>query len=329
MVLSRVLFLNSPFALLQNGASIDRSTDLLKPSNGDALSMFLNMSLIAVKDLPKYSPVPGLEALTFIVWEVDPRPIIMLENSHLKWYESKSERKIVVLLRHMLTKKYSIEDGIVLDMGINDGYVAALAASYGYKVVGADGQPECIRRFHLAIAVNRWENVYIYKNIISNRSLSIEIPNGVCGGGTRYLNDTAPTIKTEMGISVKMPGKTVVKSETVDNLIQSERVIFFHLDVEGAEVSALQSAANALRERRIENLVWEFAPHRWRDERNQTLHAINKLMENFACLQITDLDMDDPWKNEGVRILDWGLKYAEIEIRRGIVDIWCTLATAS
>ena len=132
-----------------------------------------------------------------------------------------------------------------------------------------------------------------------------------------------------MGISVKMPGKTVVKSETVDNLIQSERVIFFHLDVEGAEVSALQSAANALRERRIENLVWEFAPHRWRDERNQTLHAINKLMENFACLQITDLDMDDPWKNEGVRILDWGLKYAEIEIRRGIVDIWCTLATAS
>ena len=58
----------------------------------ESLSEFLKMSLFVIEGLPKYSSIPGLESLTFYLWEVDPKPIIMLENSHLKWYESKSEK---------------------------------------------------------------------------------------------------------------------------------------------------------------------------------------------------------------------------------------------
>lgn len=77
----------------------------------DGLAGFLDMSLFAAKGLPKYSKVPGLESLTFYMWEVDPKPIIMLENSHLKWYESPSEKRLVGLQRYLMTKRFVPADG--------------------------------------------------------------------------------------------------------------------------------------------------------------------------------------------------------------------------
>merc|ERR1711935_585692 len=130
------------------------------------LEGFLKMSLFAAEGLPKYSKVPGLESLTFYLWEVDPKPIIMLENSHLKWYEAPSEKQLIGLQRYLMTKRFVPGDGIVIDMGINDGYIAALAAVHGYAVVGVDGQPECVRRFLFAKAINGWDKVQVYNNIM-------------------------------------------------------------------------------------------------------------------------------------------------------------------
>jgi len=217
-------------------------------------------------------------------------------------------------------------DGIVIDMGINDGYIAALAAVHGYAVVGVDGQPECVRRFLFAKAINGWDKVQVYNNIMSNDPVSMKIQNGVCGGGSRYLegDGTSPRLLPAKGISVEMPGKTEVFSKKLDDLAPTESIVFFHLDVEGAELSVLKSASRALSERRIKNLVWEFAPHRWSNERARALSEVKTMMADFTCRDMVDVNIESPFYSGGV-IGDWAIKYEETENRRGIIDIWCTL----
>lgn len=292
----------------------------------ESLSEFLKMSLFVIEGLPKYSSIPGLESLTFYLWEVDPKPIIMLENSHLKWYESKSEKQVIGLMRYLLSKKYKSDDGIVVDMGINDGYIAALAAAYDYDVVGVDGQPECVRRFMLAKAINNWRNVRVYNNIISDDYILMKVPNGVCGGGSRYLegDKNVPRIISNRGISVTIPGETAVKSKKLDELVTFEDILFFHLDVEGAELNVLKSATRALRERRIKNLVWEFAPHRWVKERSKSILEVQSLMAEFICRNTMDIKINDPFKSGGI-ITNWVKYYMDTEARRAILDIWCFL----
>ena len=321
--LSHVALIN-----FENFGKVSRETIHKSESSGDieSLSEFLKMSLFVIEGLPKYSSIPGLESLTFYLWEVDPKPIIMLENSHLKWYESKSEKQVIGLMRYLLSKKYSSGDGIVVDMGINDGYIAALAAAYDYDVVGVDGQPECVRRFMLAKAMNNWRNVRVYNNIISDDYISMKVPNGVCGGGSRYLegDKNVPRIILNRGISVAIPGETAVKSKKLDELVPFEDILFFHLDVEGAELSVLKSATRALRERRVKNLVWEFAPHRWMKERSKSILEVQSLMSGFICRNTMDIKINDPFKSGGI-ITNWVNYYVDTEARRAILDIWCFL----
>ena len=114
--------------------------------------------------LALHSEVPGMEGL--YVWEKHPRPIIMPYNSHMTWYaENQSEVKLISLMRGLLERSAPSGGGLVVDMGINDGYVAGLGAAYGFPVVAADGQPECVRRFLLAAAVNGWEGVRVFNRI--------------------------------------------------------------------------------------------------------------------------------------------------------------------
>ena len=135
----------------------------------------------------------------------------MLYNSHLKWYvENMNEKRLIGLMRYILTT-HTPDDGIVIDLGINDGYISALAASYGYSVVSIDGQPECVRRFHFANAVNGWRDVRIYNNIVMEENKVMEIPNGVCGGGSRYQGKTAE-IHAAKGVTNGLAGVTGVQS---------------------------------------------------------------------------------------------------------------------
>lgn len=302
--------------------------DCHKKSSGEALAKFLEMSLAGVEGLPRYAVVPGLEDLTFYVWDVHPKPIIMLHNSHLMWYEqSSSESHVVGLMRYLLSKRHTPSDGIVVDMGINDGFISALAAAHDYKVVGVDGQPECVRRFLLAKAVNGWSNVSVYNHIIADKKADMPVLNGVCAGGARYLAEGKPTHQfgpKARGTWTNVSGQTFVKSKELDELLPTQHVVFFHLDVEGAEISVLRSASRALRERRIHNLCWEFAPHRWNNTRESILDDIESIMQSFTCRDVISLDIRDPFRSSGI-INDWRAEYTRWEEKRRIGDVWCTL----
>ena len=51
-----------------------------------------------------------------------------------------------------------------------------------------------------------------------------------------------------------------VSLTTLDEVVGSERVFLMKLDVEGHELSVLESGVRALRERRIEHILSEFTP---------------------------------------------------------------------
>lgn len=297
-----------------------------------SLSMFKHMSLIntSVVHLNQFARVPSLSGLDMYVWETKPKPIYMTYNNHLKWYTTNgNEMKVIFLLRYILTNTSKPADGaVVVDMGINDGYVAALGASYGYSVVAVDAQPECVRRFHLARAYNDWPDVHIYNNIVLSEEKTMMIPNGVCGGGSRFQGEKAVIHSDVHGIKEEgILGETAVKSVLMDDLVPSKTIIYFHLDVEGAELSVLHSALKLLKEKRIINLVWEFAPHRWAAYREQALADVQGFMKDFVCRDLRKMSWpitEDPLRLENV-IRNWTLVYKKAEEEKRITDIWCYL----
>jgi FkbM family methyltransferase len=283
---------------------------------------------VSQHDLQKHQLVPRLSGLDLYLWDTDPSPIFMPYNDHLTFYDTNSnEQKIIKILRYVLSIENQPEDEIVvLDMGINDGYISALSAAYGYFVVSVDAQPECVRRFAFAKAVNRWRKVKVLNNIVLNEEKRMLIPNGVCGGGSRFLGKT-PNLSVKRGVVANISGNTQVLSTTIDSIVPTQKVLFFHLDVEGAELSVLESASRLLREGRLTHLVWEFAPHRWNKMRDATRNLVSSLMSDFMCLDVRDVQIPItgfPRKNSNI-IKDWALFYDSLEEKRTITDIWCYL----
>jgi FkbM family methyltransferase len=291
---------------------------------------FLNFLGLATKNLDltsmMHKKVPSLSDLDLYLWESDPQPIFMPYNDHILFYESnRNEVKIIQIMRNVLKKGWvSDSENVILDMGINDGYIAALAAAYGYQVVAVDAQPECVRRFAFAKAVNGWHRVKLFNNIVLSERKSMSIPNGICGGGSRFQGEK-PNLNTKRGITSDITGSTDVSSTTVDLLVPAERVLLFHLDVEGAELSVLQSASQLLIEKRLVNLIWEFAPHRWAESRDASMNHVLDFMANFLCIDVRSVSLpikSFPEDDSNI-IKDWSAFYEEVEQTRTITDIWC------
>lgn len=259
----------------------------------------------------KFNVVPGLTDLTFYVWETDPQPILMLANSHMDWYsKSSSEAAIIQVMRDVYIN--NPDGGVVIDMGINDGYIAALAASYGLPVIAVDAQPECVRRFRLAAVVNGWKDVRIYNNIMMDKEVSLEIPNGVCTGGSRFQNGVQ--LLGDRGVKSEIVNSTTVHSAKIDDIVGDEKVLMFHLDVEGAELSVLRSAKKMLADNRLKHIIFEFGPHRWKDT-----HAASR-----AEVSATFQDMECRIMPSSRLVKNWEKLYDASAHAGRIMDIWCT-----
>ena len=309
---------------VHNTASLDSSlrphqTSLLQadPASTDLRSHVVSvrtdaLNSISHSNVHRFEAIPGLTNLSFYLWDTDPKPILMLENSHLKWYSQGSEKEMIELMRSIY--KSVDYQGVVVDMGINDGYIAALAASYGMSVIAVDAQPECVRRFRIAALLNDWKDMRIYNKIMMNEEKILDIPNGVCVGGGRFQNGVK--LLGERGVRNDAGGVTTVHSAKLDDLVGSATVVLFHLDVEGAELSVLHSAQRMLTEKRLLNLIFEFAPHRWASTRSATRKEVVNLFDGFECRHLD---------SKKTLIRDWEATYDKTESEKGIIDIWCSL----
>lgn len=270
------------------------------------------------------SVVPGMDKLSFYLWDAEPKPIIMLENSHIDWYGMMSSEAFMLKIIRNIYKSNSIGDesspGIVVDMGMNEGYISALGAAYGHDVVAVDAQPECVRRFRIAKALNGWGNkVRVYNNIVSLDDITLSVPNGVCHGTSNFLSGA--NIVPGFGAISNVRGSTQVTSVTLDELVGSATVLLFHLDVEGAEPNVLRSGSKLLAEKRLKNIIFEFAPYKYEKmgNKSQTLDTFGTIFNTLLCQRLfTD--------RQGMeRVRNWKKLYDHCKRDETVLDIFCTL----
>ena len=119
---------------------------------------------------------------------------------------------------------------------------------------------------------------------------------------------------------------TTVTSARLDDLVGDETVLLFHFDVEGAELSVLQSAPRLLAEKRLQHLIFEFAPHRWVDRAEASLAELKTVLGGMECRHLAlATEHLAAWPV----ITDWDKIYQEWAAELKIDDIWCSLLSQS
>ncbi len=128
---------------------------------------------------------------------------------------------------------------IALDIGANQGiYCCAFAAAVGPtgRVVAVEPIPRQAQRLRSNIQINGFTNCAVIQKAISDR-------DGVATLGLAQGDTSASIMDAGKGESIE------VETTSVDDIVktmQLPRVDFIKLDVEGAELLALQGAVNTL-----------------------------------------------------------------------------------
>ncbi|HEX4636873.1 MAG TPA: FkbM family methyltransferase [Rhizomicrobium sp.] len=119
------------------------------------------------------------------------------------------------------------------DIGANIGYFSMLAAHLGARVVAFEPQPSCAEAFRRNASINGFKNT-----ILHQLALSIEE-----GEAILYLegdqNTGAASLHTRSGETI------AVKTRRLDDVL-TEKPHLIKMDIEGAEVRALEGASRIL-----------------------------------------------------------------------------------
>ena len=132
---------------------------------------------------------------------------------------------------------------LVIDAGANVGYMSVLAATAGARVIAFEPNPELLPILR------------------QNTGTTIEVrPVGL--GARRHTSTfIAPdesTRNTGLGrLGSDSDRGVAVEVETLDEVLNGQAAAILKLDVEGAELSVLEGADTALRERRLRHIIFE------------------------------------------------------------------------
>lgn len=158
------------------------------------------------------------------------------------------------------------EEGVVIDVGANIGiYTVMLARSHPkLKVIAIEASPKIFDRLRINCNLNNLSNVTLLNYAITDKDNSI---------AELYERDSMSTILkdflVDFGISGDKNGKGIsrsvikreIKTRTLDSIIQSmnlTKVSLLKLDIEGAEMLALEGAAGSLSQKKIKNMLIEY-----------------------------------------------------------------------
>lgn len=133
---------------------------------------------------------------------------------------------------------------LVVDAGANVGYMSVLAATAGARVIAFEPNPELLP--------------------ILRQNAGSKIDVRPVGLGARrhtstFVTPDASAHNTGLGRlgSETDRGGVMVEVETLDEALGGQTAAILKLDVEGAELSVLEGADTALRERRLRHIIFE------------------------------------------------------------------------
>lgn len=175
---------------------------------------------------------------------------------------------VVADVFHRALSQIPYGSGLVLDIGANTGWFAALSAHcYGAKVHAFEPQIECMVGACKLMRENAIdERVDWHINFVASRHFKKEIPNVLGDPNVDLplveLSSCDPGFSS--GQTKPATGRTSkVSSVIIDELFRTEHFAVVKIDTEGHEIEVLESMRLAFQQRRVGDMVVEVAPKRW------------------------------------------------------------------
>ena len=206
-----------------------------------------------------------LESLPRTIWAPDLPHV----RSQVAWVQNMEQQMLQAFLTVFGTECRR-PDAIFVDSGANDGLWTLLAAAFGCHVVAIEPQPLCHAALRHAVARNAFsaDQIELHLLALSPTPRRYDMPTFWCKGTTQ-LHDGG-TYRAIGGMSVRSPGRRranftapmggpgrLVNTSRLDSLVPRGRIVMWHLDTEGAELSCMLSASRLFEERRIDRVAFE------------------------------------------------------------------------
>jgi FkbM family methyltransferase len=253
----------------------------------------------------------------------NPLPILMLE-SDASVFQLRYQRSEVteVNIRSVLREVFGTgclttpDHGFVLDVGANEGFYGLLATAYGCRAISMEPQPTCVAWLSWAVAMNRFVHPLkvIQKVAHESSDQTFEVPSIGCSGMAQY-HGSAPNQTATVRVG----------SVAVDALVAHNggRALLLHMDVEGAEVIVLRSAAASIANRTLDNIVFEMNVGRWAGfgvSTEQGMDELQKLIRaGYVCRDMRRSGLASP-----VHSIAPFARFHDLDVRSE-TDVWCTL----
>ena len=139
-------------------------------------------------------------------------------------------------------KRHLRPGDLFVDVGANVGVYSLLAADLGASIVAVEPDPDNVRNLNANFNRNGYD-AEVWSLALTNRPGDVHFTEG---------KDSENHLSDEAGLS------RTVRGERFDTLIDGRHVHGMKVDVEGAELSVLKGAANALSEGEIDLIQLEW-----------------------------------------------------------------------
>jgi FkbM family methyltransferase len=188
----------------------------------------------------------------------------------------------------------------VLDAGANLGFFSTYSAVMGCDVMSVEMQPRLIPIIKMGPYINGVSDRSTVYNAIVNDDpdarIAVQYAAGACWGCS-----TARMLKKGDPVP---PGTDVVRAKRLDTVAKDD-LLLFKVDVEGYEVIAIESAMPTIENKKVSNILVEWAPGRWPHSIERGSKLLEKLFDLGYVIRHYNMRFHLPM--EMVTVEDWPL----------------------
>ena len=172
---------------------------------------------------------------------------------------------------------------IVVDVGVNIGYLTFKAASLGYKVFGFEPQARIHELLCLTSKVNSFPSgqIYLYPFGLSSKSTVYDQVSTDSWGRAHILDESVDNRRYNKFRKTKNLKK--IEVHRLDEILSREvHVQLLKIDVEGHELKVLEGATGILQKGHVKNIVIELSHNKHDNIRKVWDMLFNKFGFNSA-----------------------------------------------
>ena len=173
-------------------------------------------------------------------------------------------------------------DALFIDSGMNEGMWTVLGAFSKCRTVGIEPQPQCLPPARMALDYNELTARTINALLAPIPTTATIDTSKPCFGG--FQPNEAHSVQgksrhAQVG-SLRLDELDELKNPNV-------HIALWHLDVEGAEIPVLRSAAKLFANRRIDRVLFEITLKRWGQfgisSKKEGLDELRRLFSGWTC----------------------------------------------